>query len=187
MKYLLTIIFIVGLVNAGNWVINGDFEEDLSLGWTRSQSGFNIFIDRATTYEIDPDYEVRVQKGAGTGSARLLQITDITTPSEFNFSIKAKLYAYDNNADTLTWAAAAVIIGYYNASGTLLGETRICQFTAPCPWQNTSTCHLITVSDSLWHNYSFNLQTELGNLPGVNPANVKKVGIALFDTTVHTC
>ncbi len=187
MKYLLTIIFMVGLMSAGNWVINGDFEEPLNTGWTSTQYGSSIYIDRATTYEIDPDYEVRVQKGAGTGFARLSQIIDITTPSEFNFSIKAKLYAYDNNADTLTWAAAAVRIGYYNASGTLLGETRICQFTAPCPWQNTSTCHLITVSDSLWHDYSFNLQTELGNLPGVNPANVKKVGIALFDTTVHTC
>lgn len=186
--FLATIIFI-SLASAGNWLINGDFEQDLNIGWTTNQSGSNITINRATTYEPDADYEVLVQKGAGNGYARILQMAleNITTPSEFNFSIKAKLYAYDNNADTLTWAAAAVIVGYYNATGTKLGETRICQFTAPCPWQNTSTCHLIIVSDSLWHTYSFNLQSELGNLPGVNPSNVKKVEIALYDTTAHTC
>jgi len=187
MKYFLTIILMVGLVSAGNWLINGDFEQDLSTGWTTTQGGSSITIDRATTYESDPDYEVRVEKGAGSGFATVSQTIDITTPGEFSFSIKAKLYAYDNNADTLTYAGTAVKIIYCNTSGTLLGETRICQFTAPCPWQNTSTCHLITVSDSLWHTYSFNLQTELGNLPGVNPANVKKVEVALYDTTAHTC
>ncbi|MGB9721018.1 MAG: hypothetical protein ACPL28_06020 [bacterium] len=187
MKIFLTTIIMIGLLSAGNWIINGDFEQDLSSGWTATQSGSSIYIDRATSYETDPDYEVRVEKGAGNGFANLSQTIDITTPSEFNFAAKAQLYAYDNNADTLTYGAAAIRIIYKNSTGTALGETRICQFTSPCPWQNTSTCHLIFVSDSLWHNYSFNLQTELGNLPGVNPANVKKVEIALYDTTAHTC
>ncbi|MCX7995454.1 MAG: hypothetical protein N3A65_06770 [candidate division WOR-3 bacterium] len=187
MRLFITTFLMVGLMSAGNWLINGDFEEALSTGWTSTQSGSYIFIDRATTYETDPDYEVRVEKGAGNGYARLSQTIDITTPSEFTFSAKAKLYAYDNNADTLTWAAAAIRIIYRNSAGTLLGETRICRFTTPCPWQNTSTIHLILANDTLWNNYSFNLQTELGNLPGVNPANVKKVEIALYDTTAHTC
>ncbi len=177
----------LGFLSAGNWLINGDFEEVLNTGWTATQGGSYTYIDRATTYEPDPDYEVRVEKGSGNGFARLSQTIDITTPSEFNFSAKIKLYAYDNNADTLTYGAAALMIIYRNSSGSFLGETRICQFTSPCPWQNTPTCHLITVEDSLWHNYSFNLQSELGNLPGVNPANVKKIEIALYDTTAHTC
>ncbi len=187
MRFVLIGLVAVNFLGAGNWLINGDFEMDLSSGWTSTQGGSTIYIDRATTYETDPDYEVRAEKQAGSGFAKLSQTTDITTPSEFTFSIKTKLYAYDNNADTLTYAAAAVRIYYKNTSGTTLGETRICQFSAPCPWQNTSTCHLITVSDSLWHTYSFNLQTELGNLPGVSPANVKKIEIALYDTTAHTC
>ncbi len=187
MRIFLATIIAIGFASAGNWLINGDFEQDLSMGWTTTQGGSYIYIDRATTYETDPDYELRAEKGAGSGFANVSQTIDITTPSEFNFSIKAKLYAYDNNADTLTYAGAAVRIIYRNTSGTFLGETRICQFTAPCPWQNTSTCHLIIASDSLWHNYSFNLQTELGNLPGVNPSNVKKVEIAFYDTTAHTC
>ncbi len=187
MRLTLTTLIMIGLMFAGNWIINGDFEQSLDQGWATTSGGSNITINRATNYEPDPDYELLAQKGAGNGFIKISQITDITTPSEFNFSVKAKLYAYDNNADTLTYAAVAVRIGYRSATGALLGETRICQFTAPCPWQNTSTCHLIFVSDSLWHTHSFNLQTELGNLPGVNPANVKKVEIALYDTTAHTC
>lgn len=177
----------LGVASAGNWLMNGDFEEELTTGWTVTQSGSSIYVDRATGYEPDPDYEARVEKGSGNGFVQVAQTIDITTPSEFTFSARAKLYAYDNNADTLTYAAAALRIIYLNASGTFLGETRICQFTAPCPWQNTATCHLIIASDSFWHNYSFNLQTELGNLPGVNPTAVKKVEVAFYDTTAHTC
>lgn len=187
MKVILTLTLFIAFVSAGNWLINGDFEQDLSMGWITTQGGSSTYIDRATTYESDPDYEVLVEKGSGNGFANVSQTIGITTPSEFVFSTKAKLYAYDNNADTLTYAGAAIRVIYRNASGTFLGETKICQFTQPCPWQNTSTCHLITVSDSLWHTYSFNLQTELGNLPGVNPADVKKVEVAFYDTTAHTC
>lgn len=187
MKYFFATLVTVGLLSGGNWVINGDFEEGLSTGWTTAQGGPNITINRATNYDPDHDYELLAQKGVGSGYIRISQTIDIPSTDNFNFSINAKLYAYDNNTDTLTYAGATVIVGYRSATGTLLGETRICQFTAPCPWQNTSTCHLIFVSDSLWRTHSFNLNTELGNLPGVNPLNVKKIEIALYDTTVHTC
>ncbi|MEO0165572.1 MAG: hypothetical protein ABIL39_05485 [candidate division WOR-3 bacterium] len=172
---------------AQNLLVNGDFEQDISVGWTKDTSGYSIYIDRATDYEPDPDYELRVEKQTSSGYARVKQIVDIPSVNNITFSVKAKLYAYDNNADTLTFAAAAVIIGYRNSSGVLLGETRICQFTAPCPWQNTPTCHLIMVNDSLWHTHSFSLSSELQNLPGVNPANVQKIEIAFYDTTAHTC
>ncbi len=187
MRIIIPGILMIGLASAGNWLINGDFEEELTMGWTATQGGSYISLDRETNYDPDPDYELRAEKGSGNGYIRVFQISDITTPNEFNFSVNTKLYAYDNNADTLTYAGAAVIVSYLSAGGELLGETRICQFTAPCPWQNTPTCHLIIATDSLWHNYSFNLQTELGNLPGVNPANVKKIEIAFYDTTAHTC
>ncbi len=187
MKYCSALLLCVIPLVAQNLLTNGDFEQDLNIGWTRDSAGYYIYMDRATNYENDPDYEARTEKQVGSGYARLYQIVDISSPSDLTFSAKVKLYAYDNNADTLTFAASAIRIRYRDISGTLLGETRICQFTAPCPWQNTSTCHLIIVNDWLWHNYSFNLATELQNLPGVNPENVKKVEIALYDTTAHTC
>ncbi|MGQ9535417.1 MAG: hypothetical protein ACUVTF_09365 [bacterium] len=154
MKLFLILVIFFAFGSGGNWLTNGDFEQDLSMGWNAFHGGSSVYIDRATTYETDPDYELRLEKGSGNGFANLSQVIDITIPSEFNFSIKAKLYAYDNNADTLTYAGAAIRVIYRNVSGTFLGETKICQFTAPCPWKNIPTCHLIIASDSLWHTYS---------------------------------
>uniref|UniRef100_A0A7C4XL22 Uncharacterized protein n=1 Tax=candidate division WOR-3 bacterium TaxID=2052148 RepID=A0A7C4XL22_UNCW3 len=187
MKIICTALVMTGLLAAGNWAVNGDFEDSLDHGWMKTTGGYNITIDRAPGYDPDPDYELRAEKGGGNGYARVYQIVDIPAINDFSFYVNAKLYAYDNNADTLTYGATAVIVGYLSASGLLLGETRICQFTTPCPWQNTPTCHLIFVDDSLWHSHSFNLNNELGNLPGVNPTDVKKIEIAFYDTTAHTC
>ncbi len=188
-KYILLALAFASVMIAGDLMINGNFEQDLSNGWTQSSIGYSIIIDRATTYEPDGDYEAQVYKGAGSGSALLYQTVDLQNMplNQLQFSCKSKLYAYDNDADTLCYAATAVIVQYLNQTGTILGETRICQFTAPCSWASTSTVHLMTVADSLWHSYSFNIATELANLPGVTPTNVKKLKIAMYDTTAHTC
>ncbi len=184
-KYLILFV-LVGFTFATNLVANGDFEQPLTTGWLQSSSGSSITINRATTYDPDPDYEAYAYKGAGSGFAKLYQVIDVAT-TDLGFSINAKVYAYDNNADTSCWAAAAVIISYLDATGSILGDTRICMRTTPCPWVSTSTTHLITASDSLWHNYAFNIDDELANLPGVSPSDVKKIEIALYDTTDHTC
>lgn len=186
-RLTLVIGLCMGLAAAGNFLTNGNFEDDLSVGW-QSYLSSTIYdtVMRGTDYEPDPDYEAYLFKSYG-GYAELWQTIDITTVDSFAFSMKTKLYAYDNNADTLCWAAAAVVVSYMNSTGNVLGTTRICRSTAPCPWSNTSTNHLIPAVDTLWHTYSFNLRTELANLPGVVPGQVKKVQVALFDTCAHTC
>lgn len=186
MNKLMILVCVISIGSGGVLLTNGDFEQTLTTGWQQQTSGSSITIDRQTTYDPDPNYEVQVYKGAGSGYARLLQEVAIPT-TDLEFSIAAKMYAFDNNADTLCWAGAAVIVSYKNAAGSVLGETRICQFTTPCPWTSSSTLHLIFVSDSLWHTYSFNVDDELLNLPGVNPANVASIEVALYDTTAHTC
>jgi hypothetical protein len=176
----------LGLATAGNFLSNPGFEEDLAVGWQSYIVSTSDTIKRGTGYEPDPDYEAYVYKYSG-GYTKLWQTLDISSVDSFSFSIKAKLYAYDNNADAYCWGGAAVIIAYLNSSGTQLGATRVCRFTTPCPWSNTSTLHLIPAADTLWHTYSFNLRTELANLPGVVPSQVKKVTVALFDSCAHTC
>lgn len=189
MHRYLTIFLIIGLSSAGNLFINSDFEQPLTTAWQQLTAGLNITINRATDYDPDPDYEAFAYKGTGSGYIKLFQVVEIQTMplTELEFSVNTKLYAYDNDADTLCWAAAGIVISYLDESNSLLGDTRICLFTTPCPWQNTLTCHLIIAPDTFWHNYSFNINDELGNLPGVNPAAIKKIAIALYDTTAHTC
>jgi hypothetical protein len=127
-----------------------------------------------------------VSRDFGSGFCKAWQTVDIPT-IDLSFSVKAKLWAYDNDADTLCWAAAAVRVFYLDQDGFVMGETRICTKTEPCPWVNSSTLHLIEVTDNLWHDYSFSVTSELANLPGVTPSAVKKIQVAAYDTTAHTC
>jgi hypothetical protein len=114
---------------------------------------------------------------------RVFQV--FTIPStDLDFAANLKLYAWDNDpADP--WAGAALIVSYHDDFENMLGETFICAFSDNCPWTNTPTRHLITVSDSSWHPYSFNIDTELSNLPGVDPADIKKVKVSLYTQTYH--
>lgn len=182
MKKCFIIIFMLGISSAGTFLTNGDFEQELNIGWEQITNGSNIIINRATNYDPDPDYEAYVYKGTGSGYAKLHQIVNIPT-TDLEFSVYTKLYAYDNH--TSAWCGAAVVIAYLDESGSLLGDTRICARSTQCPWSNTSTHHIIEATDSLWHNYAFSINDELTNLPGVNPSAIKKIDVALFDTSYH--
>jgi len=189
-KYLLvSLILPATLVFAGNFLTNGNFENDLSVGWTSYMAdatyGYDTII-RGTGFEPDADYEVYTLS-TFSYLTKLYQTVDIPSTDNFTFAVKSKIVSFDNDYDTLCWAASAVVVSYLNAAGTVLGETRICRFSTPCPWASTSTLHLIQAADTLWHNYSFVLNTELANLPGVTPSQVKKVQVAMFDTTYHSC
>jgi hypothetical protein len=165
---------------------NGTFEQDLSIGWLTYTYGSLDTVTRGTGYEADPDYELCVYRDYGSGYCQASQTVDVST-TDLAFSVKARLWAYDNDADTLCWAASAIQIFYLNLSDVVLGETRICYKTAPCPWSSNTTLHIINANDDLWHTYSFNINTELANLPGVTPSAVKKIRVAAYDTTAHSC
>jgi hypothetical protein len=179
-------VFLVGFGAASTLLENGAFEEELAVGWQFFTYSTLDTINRGTGYDADPDYELYVYRDFGNGSCKVWQTIDIPT-TDLSFSVNARLWAYDNNADTLCWAAAAIQVFYLDQGGAILGETRISYKTEPCPWTSTPTLHLIDVADDLWHNYAFNINTELTNLPGVTPSDIKKIQVAAFDTSAHTC
>lgn len=183
-KYIILFV-LVSLGSASVLLTNGDFELPLTTGWQQVEGGSYSEINRATTYDPDPDYEAYAKDQYGN-YAKLWQTVNIPT-TDLEFAVNAKLYAYDNNQDTLCWAGAAITISYLDASGLLLGKTMICRYTTPCPWANSSTCHLIIAPNTNWNFYSFNINSELGNLPGVNPTDVEKIEVALYAKTDHTC
>lgn len=183
MKYIIVMTVVVAsFIFADNLVTNGDFEQELTTGWLEYSGGITDSITRATTYDPDPDYEAFVYRASEGGYSKLYQIIDIPS-TDLDFSVNAKLYAYDNH--TTAWTGASVMISYLNNSGFVLGTTRICARSTQCPWNNSSTMHIIAAVDSFWHNYSFNIETELANLSAVNPTDVRKIEIALFDSTYH--
>ena len=181
-RNIITMLILIG-IGWANLLTNPDFEQPITTGWTQAYTTVSYTIDRQTTYQPDPDYEAGVQTGSGSGYATLYQTVDIPS-TNVNFSADVKVYAYDNHSSA--WAGAAIQIVYLNSSGTRLGETRIFYGSTQCPWTNSSTMHAISAIDSLWHTYSFNVASELSTyLPGVNPANVARIKVALFDSTYH--
>jgi hypothetical protein len=182
MRQYVVLLLIVALGNAYDYVINGDFEQDLSVGWQEVSTDASVVFTRDTLYDSDPDYEACLQQGTGGGYGCLYQVCNFVT-TNMEFSLNAKLLATTNNA--AAWTAAAVIISYQNELGTLLGDTRIYQPGMGCPWTDSSTRHLIAAPDTNWNNYTLNIEDELAYLPGVNPLEISKIQVALFDTAAQ--
>lgn len=172
------LLVLIGISSA-DYIVNGNFEQPLTTGWRQRTWGSYCIIDQARNYDPDPDVEAYAYKGSSDGYSLLFQAVAVPS-TDLNFSANAKLYAYDNNASA--WAGASFRIAYMNTSGEILGETRICQMSPGCPWTSSRTFHLIMTSDTNWHNYAFNINSELANLPGVNSLEVSRIGVALFDS-----
>jgi hypothetical protein len=116
--------------------------------------------------------------------ATLYQTVNVPS-TDLEFSVDAKLFAHEYTITDSCWAAAAIILRYLNNNNISLGETRIVYQTPHCPWTNTNTVHIIPVTDpNGWYNYSFNINTELANLPSINPLNIKKIQVSLYDRII---
>ncbi len=176
-------LLLVALGSASVLLTNGDFEQDLSVGWTLSGTMYSLdTVDRATNYDPDPDYEARVKK-YDAPYVKLAQTVDIPT-TDLQFAVDVKLYAEEFDPLDVYWATAAIVLYYQDAEDNLLGQTRICYNTPHCPYTNSNIFHMIEVgSGTNWYDYSFNVNDELDNLSGVNPADIAKIQVALYDTT----
>jgi hypothetical protein len=177
MHRYLALLLLAVLGGASVLITNGDYEQDLSVGWEQTVNGSNTSILRATNYDPDPDYEAYAYKGTGDGFAKLFQLAHIPT-TDLDFSATIKLLASSNS--TTCWAGAAFVITYMDDAGDVLGETMICRMSPASTWTNTPTRHLIAAADTNWNNYAFNINAELADLPGINPADVARIEVSLY-------
>jgi hypothetical protein len=174
-KYVLISLVLVGFVSAMSFLVNGDFEDELTTGWYQ-YIGPNGTIVRGVGYDGDSDYEAYVYKGTGNGNTKLYQIVEVPT-TDLEFSVNAKLIASSTSGSC--WAGASILICYYGDDDTHLGCSRIAHRTAACPWSNTDTSHVTQVTDTLWHNYAFNIDDEISVIPSVTGTDVRKILVAL--------
>jgi len=167
---------------AGELFLNGGFELPLDSGWTIDSGGHaRATFSRDTGLQPDPDYEARTHLGPADGYASLTQTVPVPGP---RLTFKADLCLYAHFTEPTNWAAAGCRITYLDSARAPLGETRIYVATARCPWQSSSTLHLIPAADSFWHSYELDIAAELlDNLPGVDTSLVRFISVGLKDTS----
>jgi hypothetical protein len=178
-KFVLLAPLLLAFAFGQNLLTNGDFEQDLSVGWIWSGSGYTAAV-RDPGCQPDPDYEVMDSLYA-YGFGRLSQTVDAPGTSlilsfQASFAIGA--------GSSSCWPVASVAVGYLDASDNVLGETRIYLHNSYCTWTPTGTLSLIEVTDTNWTDYTLDIAQELGeHLPGVNPGDISKISVAVWDTT----
>ena len=164
---------------------NGDFEEDLSLGWTQELGGANYEIDRGTEFRLDPDYEVYVKKYLQ--EYVMLKQTVPVVGLNLHFCGEVR-FAPSCAPNTYGYGAASAIrLLYQNSSGETLGETRIFNGTSDCDWTSAESLHLIEVHDDLWQEVHLLIQDEMEYLPAVNPAEVTQITVGLYCYNTDNC
>ncbi len=180
MKALLVLAFLSVLLwpgpRADEWLLNGDFEQDLSIGWQQEIVGGAGTITRSTTYDPDPDYEVRLLKTTGTGYVWLYQSVWLPDLGAV-FSAAGKI---DASATSTAWAAAGFLLEYLGDDDSVLGKTFLGTTTRYCPWENSPMFHIIDAIPGEWVDYSFVLGEELQNLPGVDTLRIRRVRVGLL-------
>jgi hypothetical protein len=185
------VLLAVGILSAGELVVNGSFEESALSGWRWDTSG--VFSDSSNchlwqSYYFQPDLDREVCVHKILHQWDMLSQNIPITNLDLNFSFSAKLFCKTERPDTGYYACANVVLCYRDENDSALGETRVYTRTGGCDWVNSPTLHLILAPDTTrWHNYSFNLAAELDNLPGVNRSQIRAVRVGLWAYVRNNC
>jgi hypothetical protein len=157
------------------FVENGDFEDDLSVGWTERIMGSGGSLQRLVGQDEDPDYELYARMASGDGVTSAYQ--RFAVPSvDLVLSANLNCYAFGDNG---AWSVAGLMIGYRDQDFALLGETAVAALSRDCPWTDGPTFHCIPAGEA-WEFYEVDIAAELLNLPGVDPERVAFLEIAVL-------
>jgi hypothetical protein len=182
LKKLLLIPLLVLAVSSGqNMLTNGDFEQELTVGWTYLDSGSGTHsASRDAGYHPDPDFEAQTYQYDNPGWARLSQTVEVPgTILELSFWASFE----QAGGSSTCWPAACFSVRYLNNADAVLGETRYF-YSTYANWVPTGVLSLYRITDPSWNEYTLNIAEELSqNLQGVNPDEVARVEVALFSYT----
>ncbi len=175
---LLFFLFAGGMAKANKPVINeilinGDFEQDLAIGWqvsTKDIAGRSV-IYRAESGENHYAYLLK----EWCGYAQLQQIVKLKSLNQV-LSFRLRLNARSNRKGY--FATAAFIISFLDDNNKSLAETKIAYSTTQL--SNTSTSHFYLSEPGEWKNYLIDLKKELNtHFPKIDIGKVKRLKIAL--------
>jgi hypothetical protein len=175
------LVLLATSVPAQNLLVNGDFEQNLSVGWIYTRSaGASAGAIRDTEFQTDPDWET-ADSLVYQGWSKLEQV--VNAPGA-NLTLRFSARFAIGNGTAPCWPIACVTIGYFDGSDELLGETRFIYHDTNSHWTSTPTFSVIEVADPNWNEYTLDVADEFArHLPGIDPGTVGRIGVALFDST----
>lgn len=172
---------VVTLAAADNLITNGDFEQPLATGWVsdiNGTAGAGVIERSDTLGQPSPGYAAYVYKMLAVHSSLNQEVAVQNTNLTLAFQGKFRLGGGSNTC----WPACAVNVHYIDGGGSRLGCTRFLLRNEYCTWEESSTEHFYDVLvPGIWDEYRLDIGRELAdNLPGINPADVAKIGVELY-------
>jgi hypothetical protein len=176
----LTLVVLAGLASA-NLLLNGDFEQPIDVGWdtvAANAAGGDTFTWSDTLGQPTPGYAVKVHKYLAT-YASMNQTVDVPG-TNLTLSLDARMSI--GGGSSTCWPVAAVVVRYLDASGASLGNTKLYLCNQYCTWASSDTQSLVEVTTpDVWTPLTLDVAGELSaHLPGIDPANVKKLTVDLY-------
>lgn len=154
-------------------LLNGDFEEELSIGWQISSKDYagSSEINRD---KIEKNHFAHLQKDWG-GYAELSQILKLDNLNQ-NLSFRLNLNATSNREGYS--ATSAFILGFLDKNNKITSEIRIAYSTSQLT--NSSILYNYPTKPAEWKVYTLNLKDELDkHFSKIDVSKIKKLKITL--------
>jgi hypothetical protein len=181
-KFVIVMSLLIGFALpavAQELLVNGDFEQDLGVGWkdtVYSLTGSWLF-ERSDTLGQSSGNAVRVEKSLASYAALTQQVMVPNQHLVLSFDARFRI----GGGSSTCWPVASAIVRYLDATGTELGNSKFILHNEYCTWANCDTAHLIEVENpDVWANHQLDIAQEIAsNLPGVNAASVAQVRLEI--------
>jgi hypothetical protein len=157
-------------------IANGDFEEDLTVGWFQRNDASSATILRTLTAHPDPDYEATLTVANGVGELGLFQRFQVPN---LELTISADLWTTGDGTGG-AWTVAGLMLTYRDRQRTALGNTAIVYTSRDCPWVDSPTLHIVYTGFETWETVNYELSDLLASLPGVDPAEIEWLDVEVM-------
>ena len=171
-------------------LINGDFEDPHGKGWDTVSS---ISDTGMVTHSIETEGVLKLSLSGAcytTGSSlKASQVVDVQglELEGLTFSAKKRFSSHAIEGMNIT----SIIISYISNSGIPLGSTKLFQFSSiqgvpinNVGWLNELNQNSYSISDSVWDTISLNVGNEITQIGTINPEDIAKVEVMIFDTAI---
>jgi uncharacterized protein (DUF779 family) len=183
-RTMIVLSLLAGLAACGfadELLTNGHFEQPLDVGWDTTAvnlAGGDTFSRADTFGQPAPGYAAKARKYLAS-YASIRQTVDIP---DVNLALTFDGRLSIGGGSSTCWPVAAFVVRYLDAGGTSLGNSKIYLHDQYCTWAVSDTQSLIEVTTpGVWTQFSLDIAAELAaHLPGINPANVRKLTAELF-------